>query len=128
MSLSSEHPMTNRERGEGGHAEGHGPHGGPLLAVDGGFVEISVFETGVPPRFRLYFFDDRRQAVGLPPGSVEIDTVRPDGARQPFAFRIGDGFLESASEIPEPHEFLVVLTLRDGATQRTYETRFTEEG
>ena len=24
-----------------------GPHGGPLLAVDDGFVELSVFETNV---------------------------------------------------------------------------------
>ncbi len=28
-----------------------GPHGGPMLAIDdGGSVELSVFETGVPPR------------------------------------------------------------------------------
>jgi len=120
--------MTNRESREGSHSEGHGPHGGPLLAVDGGFVEISVFETEVPPRFRLYFFDERQQAVAPPPGAVEIETLRPDGARQPFAFRIGNGFLESASEIPEPHEFRVVLTLRDGAARRMYETRLTEEG
>src|SRR5574337_1868639 len=128
MSLSSEHPMTNRESSEGRHSEGHGPHGGPLLAVDGGFVEISVFETEVPPRFRLYFFNERQQAVAPPPGAVEIETLRPDGARQPFAFRIGDGFLESASEIPEPHEFLVVLTLSIGVARRRYKTRFTEEG
>ena len=120
--------MTDRESSQGRHSEGHGPHGGPLVAVDGGFVEISVFETGVPPRFRLYFFDGRQQAVPPPPGAVEIETVRPDGARQPFAFRLGDGFLESASEIPEPHEFRVVLTLTVGAASRIYETRFTEEG
>jgi cation diffusion facilitator family transporter len=106
----------------------HGPHGGPLLAVDGGFVEISVFETEVPPRFRLYFFDGRVQAVPPLTGAVEIETVRPDGARQSFAFRLGGEFLESASEIPEPHEFRVGLTLTVGVASRTYETRFTEEG
>jgi cation diffusion facilitator family transporter len=113
--------MTNRENS-------HGPHGGPLVAIASGLVEISVFETGVPPRFRLYFFDDRRQAVGPPPGAAEIETVRPGGRRQQFAFQIGDGFLESASEIPEPHEFRVVLALGVGAARHTYETRFTEEG
>ena len=110
------------------YVERHGPHGGPLLAVAGGLVEISVFETGVPPRFRLYFFDERRQAVTPPPGAAEIETIRPDGGRQRFAFQIGDGFLESASEIPEPHEFRVALTLGVGAARHTYETRFTEQG
>ena len=37
--------------------EAHGPHGGPLLETKSGRVELSVFETGVPPRFRLYFYD-----------------------------------------------------------------------
>jgi len=111
--------MTNRE--------GRGPHGGPLLAVDRGFVEISVFETEVPPRFRLYFFDGRQQAVAPPPGAVEIETLRPDGTRQRFAFRIDAGFLESASEIPEPHEFRVVLTLGVDAARRAYATDFVEE-
>ena len=110
------------------HDERHGPHGGPLVAVDAGFVEISVFEAGVPPRFRLYFLDEREQAVAPPPGAVEIETVRPDGARQLFVFRTGHGFLESASEIPEPHEFRVALTLGDGPARPRYETRFTEEG
>jgi cation diffusion facilitator family transporter len=120
--------MTHRESSQGSHSEGHGPHGGPLLAVEGGFVEISVFETEAPPRFRLYFFDERQQAVAPPPGVVEIETVRPDGARQRFGLRIGEGFQESASEIPEPHEFRVVLTLGVGAARRMYEARFTEEG
>jgi cation diffusion facilitator family transporter len=120
--------MTNREGRPGGPSAGHGPHGGPLVAVGGGFVEISVFETGVPPRFRLYFFDERQQAVAPPLGVAEIETVRPDGGRQRFAFQVEAGFLESASEIPEPHEFRVVLALGVGAARHVYETRFTEEG
>ena len=35
-----------------------GRHGGTVLAIDGGSVEVSVFETNTPPRFRLYFLDD----------------------------------------------------------------------
>jgi len=118
--------MVEREITQDIHS--HGPHGGTLVAVGGGFVEISVFETSVLPRFRLYFFDERQQAVAPPPGAVEIETWRPDGERQPFAFRLDDGFLEATSEIPEPHEFRVVLALGDGAARRRYEARFTEEG
>jgi hypothetical protein len=64
--------MVDRESIQGSHSEGYGPHGGPLVAIEGGFVEISVFETNTPPRFRLYFYDE-----------------------QPFAVRVGDAFLES---------------------------------
>jgi len=120
--------MTTRDGSPGDPPEGHGPHGGPLVTVNGGFVEISVFETRVPPRFRLYFFDGRKQPVAPPPGGAEIETGRPDGRRQSFAFQIGAGFLESLSDIPEPHEFRVVLALGVGAARHTYETRFTEEG
>ena len=118
--------MADREITAGIHS--HGPHGGTLVAVDGGFVEISVFEARVLPRFRLYFFDQRQQPVAPASAAVEIETWRPDGERQPFAFRFADGFLEATSEIPEPHEFQVVLALGDGAAKRRYETRFTEEG
>src|SRR6266508_4741836 len=120
--------MIHRESNQGSQSHAHGPHGGPLVAVEGGFVEISVFETNVPPRFRLYFFDERQQAVAPPPDAVGIETVRPDGERQPFAVRLGEGFLESTSEIPEPHEFRVVLPLGDGAARLMYETRLTEDG
>jgi cation diffusion facilitator family transporter len=120
--------MINREKTPDSHSERHGPHGGPLVAIEGGFIEVTVFEAEAPPRFRLYLFDERQQVITPPPGAIAIETLRPDGARQPFALRIGDGFLESASEIPEPHEFRVVLTLRDGVTRRMYETRFAEEG
>ena len=120
--------MVHRESGQGSHSEVHGPHGGRLIAVQGGFVEISVFETNVPPRFHLYFFDERQQAVAAPPGAVEIETLRPDGERQTFTFRLGDGFLESTSEIPEPHDFHVALALGANAARRMYGTRFTEEG
>ena len=119
--------MTAREPGPDSNLGGHGLHGGPFIAVEGGLVEISVFEAGVPPRFRLYFFDERQQAVVPPPGVVEVETLRPDGGRQLFTFKPGDGFLESVNDIPEPHEFVVVLALGAGPARRLYETRFTEE-
>ena len=63
-----------------------------------------------------------------PPGGAEIETVRPDGRRQSFAFQIGAGFLQSLSEIPEPHEFRVVLTLGGGAARHRYETSSRRKG
>lgn len=107
------------------------PHGGTWIQTETGFVEISVFETGVPPHFRLYFFNaDKRPC---PPvanaAAVAIETVRPDGATQVFSFIPEPGYLCSTVDIPEPHEFRVVLSLpQGGISPRSYETKFTEEG
>ena len=69
-----------------------GRHGGPVLTVDGGSVELSIFEAGVPPRFRLYFLDQAKKDA-VPPARVEVETIRPDGARQRFEFRAREGYL-----------------------------------
>ena len=105
----------------------HGAHDGPLLRHAGGNVEISVFEIGVPPRFRLFFLDEALQPSNLPPASsVVAETERPGGIRQRFLFREGEGYLESTTNIPEPHEFLLRLTLESG--RQRLACLFTEEG
>src|SRR5665213_232093 len=107
---------------------GHGPHGGTWVRTTAGLTEISVFETGVPPLFRLFFFNS--DARPLPPTSatVTIETVRPDGARQVFNFIRKDGYLQSTSDIPEPHEFEVNFNISDDGQAQEYQTKFTEEG
>lgn len=116
----------------GGHAHGHdeaghGPRGGMLVNSGHGLVELTVFETGVPPCFRLFFYDEASQLVALPAAdSIGIETVRPDGARQNFSFRVGDGFLESTTDIPEPHEFRAIVRLAHGDHARAHEVNFVE--
>lgn len=106
----------------------YGPHGGPLVATDDGVVEMSVFETGVPPRFRLYFFDSVERPLALPGGvAVTIEIIRPGGTRQTFHLVVRDGFLESDSNIPEPHEFDVTLTISHDGPAHTYCSKFTEK-
>ena len=103
------------------------PHGGTWVKHHDGFIEISVFESGVPPRFRLYFFDgDERPVAPIAPGEVSLETIRPGGARQTFAFRAGDGCLEATSDLPEPHEFSVELKLDHDGHAHVYRTEFTE--
>ena len=78
-----------------------GAHGGPLVRTARGHVELSVFETGVPPHFRLYFLDATGKHAPPPPAdAVVLETVRPDGARQVFGFRAERDYLESTSDIP----------------------------
>ncbi len=107
----------------------HGEHGGPLLAYAAGAIEVGVFETGVPPRFQLFFRDAAGQPTAPPaPEAVTLETERAGDLRQRFAFRAAEGCLESTTDIPEPHEFLVRLQLALPGERHELVTLFTEEG
>lgn len=112
------------------HLEGesHGPHGGPLIAAKGGRVELSVFETGVPPRFRLYFFDKHGHSARPPAANtITLETIRGNRKRQVFRFKARGDFIEATTELPEPHEFTAVLKIKHGAKTEKYETKFVED-
>ena len=98
-----------------GHTHGHGhDHGAQghedevhRLQTAFGAVELSVFEDGVPPRFRLTWTGaDRPDA-----SNVIVRTQRPDGSVQEFSFTDRGGYLESADELPEPHAFTAELRI-----------------
>jgi nickel/cobalt exporter len=59
---------------------------------------------------------------------VTLETLRPDGARQRFQFVEKEGFLESSQDIPEPHEFDALLTLKHGGHGHTCRVEFREQG
>jgi len=98
------------------------------VRTEAGFIEISVFETNILPRFRLYFFDAKERPQNLPSEDTTLETVRPDGAKQLFTFSPHEDFLEGNSDIPEPHEFQVSLKIAHGGHNHVYKTKFTEEG
>jgi len=109
------------------HDHGHGHAHGENFLLDlghGNRLELSVFEEGVPPVFQL------RAPVGkrLPAAAeVTIETVRPDGSRQIFHFTGKKDFLESTTDIPEPHEFDATLTLGHGSHHHTVRVEFRED-
>nr|MEA2798706.1 hypothetical protein [Phenylobacterium sp.] len=93
-----------------GHGHGHGHANGEeaqRIPVEGGAVELSIFEEEAPPRFRLV----AEGAVRLSPTAVSIETIRPDGARQKFRMLDYGAYLESVEEIPEPHAFTARLKI-----------------
>ena len=89
-----------------GHSHGH-DHGGDdhdeahHITTATGIVVLAVFENGVPPRFRLH----AETGPVLAAHGITVETVRPDGARQPFTMVDRGAYLESVEEIPEPHAF-----------------------
>ena len=97
-----------------GHGHSHDPHAGEhhgepdhLVLTASGKVFLSVFEEGVPPRFRIR----RDDGQALEASSVAVETVRPDGARQQFRFADRRAYLEALDELPEPHAFTANLTV-----------------
>ncbi len=113
------------------HGHRHDVHGhGDERRIDTGhgIVLLSVFEDGVPPRFRLNF-EENGKGINPPKGqTVMIETVRPDGTRQSFTFADKGAYLESAQEIPEPHEFKACLTLAHGGHGHHYDIQYAEHG
>jgi nickel/cobalt transporter (NicO) family protein len=108
------------------HADGAGHHGHDetrQIDTGHGVVEISVFEDGVPPRWRVRTVSGQKWFAR----DITIATERPDGSKQVFKFRDRDGYLESYEEIPEPHQFTARVSLGHGGHSHDYDLSF-EEG
>ena len=113
------------------HSHGHdhsaeGPHGGQWIATGHGFVEVTVFETNVPPRFRLYFYDSARKPKAAAADTVVLTTIRSGGESQSFAFVPREDYLEAETELPEPHKFEGILEIRHGDHSHEYAFEFSE--
>jgi nickel/cobalt transporter (NicO) family protein len=114
-------------RGGHGHSYAHGfarlgagdIHGPELqrIATDHGELVLSIYETGVPPRFRI---------SGVDADAVRVETLRGGARRQVFLFANHGTYWESVEEIPEPHEFDVFITLEHRGKAHVFETRFAE--
>ncbi len=91
------------------HGAGRAHEEEATIDIAGRAVRLSIFEDGVPPRFRL---------EGAAEGA-RLETLRPDGRRQRFTLVDRGGYLESDEQIPEPHAFTAIVSI-DGAEGRTH--------
>lgn len=124
------------ERGEEsqGQAEApEGPHGGRLLTDGKASLEMTIFEDGQPPQFRVYPYHDGKP---IEPAKVRLEVTlrRLGGDTDRFSFKAKDDFLAGDGVVEEPHSFDVeVVAIIDGKHHRwTYEnhegrTRITPE-
>jgi hypothetical protein len=115
IAISSLREVRGSEHGHGhSHSHGHGHshnfthlsapggadgiHGPELQTIETGHgqLQLSIFEDGVPPRFRL---------TGADADFVHVEALREDGARQQFQMARRGGWWESLEEIPETAVF-----------------------
>ncbi|MBN9519230.1 efflux RND transporter periplasmic adaptor subunit [bacterium] len=125
--------QSEGKNGEGANELPKGSHGGRLLTEGNFSVEMTIFERGVPPEFRVFLTENGRE---LPPTAVALTVklYRLGGRTDVIKFSPSGDFLRSDKEITEPHSFDVeVLAEHKGKSFRwkydSYEgrTTFSEE-
>jgi len=97
--------------GHGGAAEAEpvkGPHRGRML-TDGDFaLELAIFETGVPPEFRVWVTDSGAP-VRAGDVSLQVTLTRLGDIKDEIGFAAQEDFLRGDMVIYEPHSFVVSI-------------------
>ncbi len=121
--------------GEGGHGgeaaaeAAKGPHGGRLLSEGDFATEVTIFERGVPPEFRVFLYE-KGKPIDPTEAKLTIELHRFGGRVDKIGFAKREDYLLGDKEIVEPHSFDVkVIAEHKGKTHRwkydSYEGRTT---
>ena len=101
--------------GEEAHPPGaldypRGPHGTRLLSGTGLQVEMTIYETGVPPQFRVYPYD--ASLTPVPPAEVDltVELHRLGGRVDRITFTPEADYLRGTAVVEEPHSFDVKVS------------------
>ena len=94
---------------EAGHDEiEKGPKGGRLLEEGPVGIEITIFEQGVEPQFRVYAYEDGKP-IPADQLSVAIELTRLGGIVDHFDLKPSGPYLTSPKIVEEPHSFDVAV-------------------
>jgi cobalt-zinc-cadmium efflux system membrane fusion protein len=97
-------PSAEDEHGAAAAEFERGPHRGRMLR-DGDFaLEVTIFETGVPPQFRLYAYQNDKP-VSASSVRPTITLKRLDGEVNTFTFKPAQDYLVGSGTVVEPHSF-----------------------
>jgi len=86
-----------------------GPHRGRLLREGDFALEVTIFETGVPPQYRLYAYQSG-QPIAAKDVTATIELSRLDGEVNLFRFAPEGEVLVGDGTVTEPHSFDVVVS------------------
>lgn len=102
-----------------GKAPSKGPKGGKLFRDGDYALEVSIFEDGVPPEFRIHTY---RQDKPLPAAQsrVQVTLERLGRAPQVIRFSPQGGYLKGDAEVVEPHSFKVTVEALEGGRQHRF--------
>lgn len=134
--LQKDKPQAIDEHGHAEHAHGgdhadedhhedakqappaKGPHGGRLFSAGRFALEVTIFEDGVPPEFRLFPTLDGKP-LAPDQAQVTLTLERLGRAPQMIHFKPQGDFLQGDAEVVEPHSFKVAIeAVQGGQTHR----------
>lgn len=85
-----------------------GPHGGRLLVEEDFQVEVTIYESGVPPEFRVYVYE-AGERVSPEEVQLTIELHRLGGRVDVIAFQPKSDYLLGDQVVYEPHSFDVEI-------------------
>lgn len=96
-----------------------GPKGGKYFAQDGYGVEVTIFEDGVDPEFRIYTYKDDTL---LPPEATKASIALERLGRKPqtINFAPANDFLRGDAVVFEPHSFSVTVNAQHDGKQYSF--------
>jgi cobalt-zinc-cadmium efflux system membrane fusion protein len=96
-----------------------GPHRGRMLR-DGDFaIEMTIFEEGQEPQFRVYAY---RKEKPLDPrqANVVVELTRLGPKQDRFTFKPENDYLAGSGVVHEPHSFDVKVTANEGGRRHAW--------
>jgi len=87
-----------------------GPHGARLLSNGPLQLEVTIYEAGVPPQFRVYPFDAALKPLSPKDVALQIELHRLGGRVDRIAFQPEADYLRGTAVVEEPHSFDVTVT------------------
>lgn len=111
-----------------GHGHGHeehedepekGPHRGRLLREDDFSVEVTIFEDGIPPQYRVFAYDDG-EPIDPKDLQVTITLHRFGRGTDVFPLEPREDYLFSKTTVEEPHSFDVAVEAKYGGKENSW--------
>lgn len=116
LSTGSDIADSSEERGTDAGEPKKGPHGGRLFNADGYGLELTIFEKGTEPQFRIYTY---RNDKPTDPGQTKATVTLERLGRKPqtFSFTKEGDYLKGDAVVEEPHSFTAkIVADSDGKT------------
>jgi len=111
-------PRGEHEEGEEAAEYPRGPRGARLLPGDDFQVEVTIYETGVEPHFRIYPLDREGRPIAPAEVTLRVELHRLGGRVDRITFVPEADYLRGEAVVEEPHSFDVkVQAVRNGRTQ-----------
>ena len=110
LSSCDSHDSHEDEHGHDDHEEevAKGPHGGRLLMQDDFSLEITIYETGLPPEFHIYVYHDN-QPVAPDEVTLDVELTRLGNITDHIKFMPREDYLRGNAVVYEPHSFEVTV-------------------